>query len=73
MSVTTKAKVLTRLEIVRANVQHEISMNAAEGFYAAGLSTEGYAGGYLQAINDVEAALRHGQVPHGRGYWEKQK
>jgi hypothetical protein len=40
-------------------------------FYARGVSTEGFAGGYLQALDDIEGALTHGSPSDNRGYWRK--
>ena len=41
-----------------AKVRREIKHLASHGKYGAGQSTEGYAGGYVAALHDVEAALR---------------
>lgn len=69
MKITDKRHVLKRIEAVRAAVQKEISGNRSGGMYAKGLSMEGFAGGYLQALDDVDAALRHGFPSDHRGYW----
>lgn len=37
--------------------------------YAAGLSNEGWSGGYLAALHDVEAALTHGYPADTRAWW----
>lgn len=68
---TDKRTVLARLKRVRALVQAEISANAKGGKYGSGLSTEGFAGGYLEAIDDIEAALSHGYPSDHRGYWRR--
>jgi hypothetical protein len=49
-------------------IKTEMSCNDG-GKYARGLASEGFAGGYQQALYDVEALLRG--VPPGdqRGYW----
>lgn len=39
--------------------------------YAAGLSTEGWHGGYLAALDDVEAMLRHGCPNDSRYIWSR--
>lgn len=57
-----------QLTVAKAEVQRTIKMNAAGGPIAAGLANEGYAGGYLQALYDVEAALR-GVPPSNSRYW----
>ena len=73
MNITDKRNVLKRIAIARKNVQKEISGNASSGrFYAAGLASEGYAGGYLEALDDVDAALRHGHPRDIRHYWKEQ-
>jgi len=38
--------------------------------YARGLASEGYAGGYRDALNDV-LLLLNGVAPSTRGYWSK--
>ena len=69
MNRTDKRSVLKRLQCVKLQVEKEISYNAQGGKVAAGLANEGYAGGYLQAINDITAALTHGYVQDIRGWW----
>ena len=47
-----------------------IGHNASTGGkFARGLSSEGYAGGYAQALEDVQLAL-NGVKPRTRGYWD---
>jgi len=54
------------------NVEAEISVNArGASMYQRGLSGEGYAGGYRDAIHDVQAALR-GLSNHNSRYWPKE-
>lgn len=57
-------------DLKRANekVAAEISASAAEGRIAAGLSAEGFAGGYQAALQDIELALR-GYPPTDSRYW----
>ena len=38
--------------------------------YAAGLSSEGFVGGYRSALNDCLLAM-NGCTPNTRGWWEK--
>lgn len=58
------------LDRAQKNVEKEIRANARSGgMYAGALSGEGYAGGYLAALQDVEAMLRHGCPSDNRGYW----
>lgn len=47
-----------KLQRARAAARAEIAMNAqGQGRFASGLSSEGFAGGYLAAIDDVLAML----------------
>lgn len=69
MKITDKRHVLRRMNAVAEKVNAEIAANAKGGKYGGGLATEGFAGGYLEALRDVEAALRHGYPSDHRGYW----
>ena len=65
------AKGITKqLETALNNVSREIADSAAHGGYAAALSSEGYAGGYRQALYDVSAALR-GVPPNHSRFWPR--
>lgn len=56
-------------DLRRAYEAAEKAANSHSGDkYARGLASEGYAGGYLQALRDVEAALK-GYSPSGSRYW----
>ena len=61
-----------QLEIASKNVRQEISDNAKGGFIAGGLSAEGYAGGYQQAIYDVIAALNGVPASSSSRYWPRE-
>ena len=62
------------IKFAREAVRKEITANGESGDkYARGLANEGYAGGYLQALDDVDAAARHGYPNDPRGYWTKAK
>lgn len=62
------------LEKALDRVQADMAGNAGRGgMYARGLSTEGYAGGYYQALLDVKAMLDGHFVPDTRGYWADSK
>lgn len=68
--LTDRRVVLKRIAAVREVVQAEITGHGKDGdLYARGLSTEGFAGGYLQALDDVDGALVHGYPSDHRGYW----
>lgn len=70
MKPTDKRIVLKRIAQARKAVMAEISANASRGGrFAGGLSGEGFAGGYLQALDDVTGALTHGYPSDQRGYW----
>lgn len=67
---TDKRAVLKKMEAVRAVIDKEIA-GMGDGLYARGLSTEGYAGGYRDALDDIRAALTHGCVADRRGWWRR--
>lgn len=68
--LTDKRIVLRRIAAVREVVQAEITGSSKDGgLYARGLSTEGFAGGYLQALDDIDGAITHGYPSDHRGYW----
>lgn len=66
-----KAEALKRIRAARDAVQAEITGNAGHGRVASGLSSEGYAGGYRDALFEVEALLTHGSLSDSRGYWRR--
>lgn len=73
MKITDKRAVLKRIALARKRVNAEISANATNGGrFGAGLANEGWAGGYAQALNDVEAALIHGYPNDPRHYWRNE-
>ena len=59
-----------QLGIALQNVNQTISESASHGFYAEGLSSEGFAGGYRQALFDVIAAL-NGVPSYRSDYWPR--
>jgi len=67
-----------KLQQVRRQVELEISGFARrdEGQggvnYAGGLASEGYAGGYRDALDDVMLAL-NGVPPSRRGWWPREE
>lgn len=68
--MTTKYVVLRQIASVRKVVEREITDFAKRGGqFAGGMSSEGFAGGYLQALDDVAGALTHGHPSDHRGYW----
>ena len=60
----------TRIRLAINRVRAEITGNYSRGNkYARGLASEGYTGGYYDALCDIELLL-NGNVPNRRGYWE---
>jgi hypothetical protein len=60
-----------RIDTAGQRVLEEIKANGQSGgFFARGLASEGYAGGYLQALYDI-ALLLNDVEPETRGYWRK--
>jgi|WetSurMetagenome_2_1015567.scaffolds.fasta_scaffold38137_6 hypothetical protein len=57
-----------QIAAAKQKVAEEITGNA-EGFFGRGLASEGYAGGYRDALDDV-ILLLNGVVPSRRNYWE---
>lgn len=53
---------------IRGYVQSGTKPSAGMPHYAGGLSTEGYSGGYRDALSDVTLLL-NGVVPNRRDYW----
>lgn len=65
----TKRQLLHRIRLARQRVQAEIADHSTSGFFARGLATEGYAGGYRECLDDIEALLTHGYPADTRHYW----
>lgn len=65
----TKKQAERVIKIVRQNLSKEISDLAYGGKYAAGLASEGYSGGYRDALDDVMLLL-NGVTPNRRHYWD---
>ena len=57
-----------KIDKVRDRVQREISGMARQGRIAAALSSEGYNGGYRDALDDIILAL-NGVTPQRHGWW----
>lgn len=71
MKITDKRVVLKRIHAVQKIAEADISGHAQGGKVASGLSNEGFAGGYLAALRDVEAALIHGYPTDTHRYWSR--
>jgi len=59
-------KAITRARNV---VAAEMAMNASGSHLAAALASEGYLGGYRDALDDVRLVM-DGVEPQRRGWWE---
>lgn len=58
------------IEAALKKVNAEISGIASHGgIYARGMASEGYAGGYRDALDDI-LLLLNGVIPHRRNYWQ---
>ena len=69
-----KRDFLKRLDKALAKVNADISANSqGGGMFARGLANEGFAGGYAEALRDVDAVLRHGHPSDRRRYWREEK
>ena len=66
-----KRALLKAIKVARANVGAEISGTASKGRIAGALSSEGYAGGYRDALDDVAMFLTNGFAQDRRGYWRE--
>ena len=60
-------KVKTLIKKLQKNVSAEIKGNST-GFYGAGIASEGYAGGYRDALSDVMLILNNIE-PRNSRYW----
>jgi len=68
--MSNKRELLKLLPLVRQQVAREISANhSSGGLFARGTAGEGFAGGYMAALDDIEAELSHGYPGDQRGYW----
>lgn len=67
------AAFLKRLKLARARTMALMTGAHDGSFYARGLSSEGWLGGYLQALDDVDAMLRHGYPNDPRQLWTPDK
>ena len=57
--------------VVCAHIKGEYDANRALGSRTAVMAGEGYAAGYRDALNDVEAVLQHGYPSDQWGFWKK--
>jgi len=66
---TKAARIIAHIMMARDSANKEISDMSRGGGIGAGLASEGYAGGYRDALDDVLLVL-NGVTPQSRGYWE---
>lgn len=66
----TKREMLDLRPFVEQAATGRVRQLSGGGRDAAGLSSEGYDGGYAEAVRDVEAMLRHGCPSDTRRYWQ---
>ena len=64
-----KTQIIKTIRMARTVAEREIGGVAAHGFYGAGLASEGYSGGYRDALDDVLLLLEGGTLPCRRDYW----
>lgn len=63
--------IVRKVDIAIVNVSKVIKGDASRGGrFSAGLASEGYNGGYRDALNDVLLAL-NGVTPDRNGWWEE--
>jgi len=60
--------IIRKVEAARKEVERVISDTASEGPLGGALASEGYNGGYRDALNDVLLAL-NGNIPRRNGWW----
>ena len=61
-----------RISAAIAQVNKEISDLATGGLYVRGMASEGYAGGYRDALSDALLVM-DGVIPKRRDYWERSR
>jgi len=64
-----KKELHQQIDKARDKVNREIADFASRDLIAAGLSSEGYAGGYRDALDDITLLL-NGVHPKRRDYWD---
>ena len=60
-----------QLRLARASAKKAMKDNSV-GLYGRAMASEGFDGGYAQALSDVELALR-GVYPNGSRHWPQPK
>lgn len=63
-----KAKMQKMIDDAMERVRGEISGHAAGGRIASALASEGYSGGYFDALCDIQLLIND-VIPNRRNYW----
>lgn len=66
----SKRALLALLPDIMREINKDFALRAKDKV-ASGMAREGFDGGYLEALQDVEAALRHGYPSDTRNYWSR--
>ena len=64
-----KKQMIKHIELARNNVKRRITAHASRGRIAAGLASEGYNGGYRDALDDM-ILLLNDVIPNRNYWWE---
>ena len=67
----TKAYLNRRIKAAQEKIAAEIKAFAGHGKFAAGLASEGFAGGYSQALSDIQLLINGVEPGDTRGYWNE--
>lgn len=62
--------IIKHIRAAQDRIAQELRTNGS-GLFGRGLSNEGYAGGYSQALSDVLLLLQSDCMPNTRNYWPK--
>ncbi len=62
-------ELIRRIDSARRAVNREIAVNESQSLVGGGLAGEGYAGGFLQALDDIDLLSRDVEPNNRRGYW----
>ncbi len=65
-----KSKLIKNILVAKDNVAKEISAFTKGGKYAAGLASEGYNGGYRDALDDILLVINDIPPCKRREYWD---
>ena len=63
--------ILKRLRAAQRAAEADMRSRSVHGKLAGALASEGYVGGYRDALADVEAMMSHGYPADTRGFWDE--